>query len=54
MSKVRNNHLQNTAKCVCSKCRVEAHSTVGKPHRKCSSAKGQENPGQYRGIWEKA
>lgn len=54
MAKVKRTHNTNTSKCRCSKCGTETNSTIGKKHRKCPGSKGQENPGQHRGTWERA
>ena len=54
MGKQKKNSSGNVANCECNKCHVVVNSTIGKQHRKCASAKNQENPGQLRGTWEKA
>lgn len=50
----KRNHSPQVSNCKCNKCGAEANAPAGKKHRKCPSAKGQEEPGQHRGTWEKA
>ena len=49
----KRNHQPQVSPCVCNKCGATANAPPGKPHRKCPSAKGQEEPGAHRGKWAK-
>jgi hypothetical protein len=42
---VTNHKPQNVGYGVCSSCKAEAHTSIGKPHRKCTKGK--------RGTWER-